>query len=90
MFMINEWRVYRENAWSILSFPKQNKTILYNGTTKEYEFREGIAKPFVKKAKPVPQPNYKLVDMKKYRYMIIFLVAVLGISLGCNVAQYIM
>jgi len=87
--MINEWRVYRENAWSIHSFPKQNTTILYNATTKEYEFREGIAKPFVKKAKPVPQPNYKLVDVKKYRYIILILGAALGISLGCNVAQYI-
>jgi len=86
MFMINEWRVYRENAWSIHSFPKQNTTILYNATTKEYEFREGIAKPFTKKAKPVP----KLVNTKKYNYTTILLVAALGISFGYNVINYIM
>jgi len=88
--MINEWRVYRENAWSILSFPKRNKTILYNGTTKQYEFREGIAKPFVKKAKPIPKPDYKLVNDNKYVYTIIVLGAALGISLGYNVIRYVM
>tara|TARA_R110002051_G_C8372536_1_gene443763 strand:- start:37 stop:321 length:285 start_codon:yes stop_codon:yes gene_type:complete len=40
--MINKWQVCREHAWTILSFPKRNKTILWNDTTKKYQIYKGV------------------------------------------------
>tara|TARA_R100000808_G_C2155151_1_gene166903 strand:+ start:50 stop:385 length:336 start_codon:yes stop_codon:yes gene_type:complete len=52
IFMINKRRVWREHAWTILSFPKQNKTILWNDNLKKYRIYDGL----MKEDKPVKPP----------------------------------
>jgi len=42
--MINKRRVWRDHSWTILSFPKRNKTILWNDNLKEYGIYDGVPK----------------------------------------------
>ena len=52
-FMINERRVWRKDGvWTILSFPRQNKTILYDSARRKYDIYDGL----MKEDKPIEPP----------------------------------
>lgn len=88
--MIKEWRSHRGHDWTVLSFPKRDKTILYNATTKKYGIYEGTAKPLGQRVvSDHVNKNYKLIDLKKYRYLILGLAIALGVSLGYNLYQIV-
>lgn len=42
--MINKRQLWWDDNWTVLSFPKRNKTILWNADLKEYDLYDGVPK----------------------------------------------
>jgi len=42
--MIKKHRVYRDRAWTIFSFPKRNRSIVWDEENKNYDIYEGLPK----------------------------------------------
>jgi len=63
--MINKWCVHREHEWVVLSFPRQDKTILWNDTNKTYDFYSGVPWEQEKLKETVAK---KSKDREKIRY----------------------
>ena len=39
------YKSYRDRVWTIFSFPKRNRSIVWDDTNKTYEIYKGVAKP---------------------------------------------
>lgn len=74
--MKNEGRVYGTNTWTVHKFPKRNRAILYNSSTKQYEIH--------KLRTDKPEPKLKRVNIDKYRKKILWLTgALIGATVYC-------
>ena len=56
------WQVFRDHTWTVLAFPKQDRTMLWNDNTKTYQFYKGI--PY-KQYEVEQVHNGKTVKVKK-------------------------
>lgn len=81
--MKNKCNYYYDNVWTVLKFPKRNRAILYNGTTKQYDFY----------SLPADLSDEKVLkNIKTVKYptkMLLFLAGALGISLAINIINTI-
>ena len=81
--MTNKCKYFYDNSWTVLKFPKRNRAILYNGTTKKYEIyklrNDSNKDELVKKVKTVKYPTK----------MLMFLAGALGVSLAISVISAI-
>ena len=84
--MINKWRVHRDYDWTILAFPKQNRSIVWNDTNKTYDFYEGT--PWEQeKIKEFNQHKKSNEDqINRWKRICCWMAAVLGIILGAGIA----
>jgi hypothetical protein len=74
---------YYRDPWTVLTFPKHNRSIVYNGHTRKYEFYnliENSKKPFNSNAVPVKSTK----TYKRSRLIVLILAVLLGISVGLN------
>jgi len=60
--MITKHRSFRDHAWTVFAFPKRNISLLWNETTKTYEFYKGI--PHSKEKDLTPHEVKKIVRVK--------------------------
>jgi len=74
--MKNEYKVWRDRPYFIRSFPKLNKTIVWDDTEKAYQFYEGVVG--VKKKEDIKP----VVTTKKYYHLSIALAGVCGLLLA--------
>ena len=72
--MKSECKVWRKHSWCLKSFPKHNKTIVWNDNTKTYDFYEGIIGE-----KKLPTINKPIKTTKKYYYYTCALLGMIGI-----------
>jgi hypothetical protein len=81
-------RFYRD-PWMILSFPKRNRSILYNAHTRTYDFytmNEKSGKPLATNAVPVKQTK----TYKNLIRCILALAVISGISLAFNIVSILL
>lgn len=73
--MKSEYKVWRDSSWYIKSFPKFNKTIVWNDNKKTYDFYEGIIN-----SKKEPIVIHKPIKTtKKYHYYTYILGSLVGV-----------
>ena len=86
--------MFRDHAWTVLSFPKRNRTILWNDTLKTYDIYKGV--PY--KQYEVEQiHNGKTVKVKKavivkdnWKTICICLTCLLGVTVGLLAGMLLM
>ena len=76
--MTNKCKYFYEDSWTVLKFPKRNRAILYNGTTKQYEFYK------LQNLSDDKQPVKNVKTVKYPTKMLMFLAFALGVSLALN------
>ena len=82
--MIIKHKTWGDHAWCILSFPKRNRTILWNDTLKTYDIYKGVAKndsisaPRVPASKKITQGTNSVT----WRGLCLILAGVLGVALA--------
>ena len=86
--MKNEcYRVHgHDSDWCVLTFPKQNKAIVYNANTKRYDFYNTDS------SQPHKSAKLKAIDMKatadrldRFYIVTAVLAGALGVSLALNI-----
>jgi len=81
--MTSKCKYFYEDSWTVLKFPKRNRGILYNGTTKQYEFYK------LQNLSNNKQPSNNIKTVKYPTKMITILAFALGVSLALNVVGII-
>jgi len=86
--MIKKHRVWWDHNWTVLSFPKRNKTILWNDTLKEYEIYNGLPKQDKEvKIRGMKEPKkIREQDLAHLRAMCWMLSGALGMALALFLA----
>jgi hypothetical protein len=81
--MIKKHRFYRDYTCTILSFPKQNRSIVWDDDKKNYDFYEGIPKQDRIPLRGLKEP--KQIRDQDYKHWKI-LCCILGCALGASLA----
>jgi hypothetical protein len=82
-------KAFWSGPWTIMSFPRQGTSIVYDAKTKRYNFHEGTPRGRTVSSIKIPEINKKQRSSKWYVSAII-LAGVLGISLAVNLLQWIL
>jgi len=75
--MNNKCKLWRGNSIYIESFPKHDTTLIYNSSTKQYEFRKGVIK--IESEKKVQKKPLRVI--KNY-YLNMAIAAIIGVALA--------
>ena len=82
-------KVFWKDSWTIMSFPRQGTSIVYDAKNKKYNFHEGIPTKDKEIKKSVIK-NDKGSRLGVRHFMAILLAGALGISLAVNLLQWIL
>ena len=83
--MIHKRQVWRDYNWTILTFPKRNKTILWNDDLKKYDIYNGLPEKDKDKIRLRGLEETKKIrdtDLRHWRAMCWILSGALGITLA--------
>ena len=81
-------KVFWDDSWLVWSFPKRDKTIVYNAKTKKYNFYNGIPKEKETLKEVILKNKQTQSQSDTWRRTCMYLAAALGISLGIIVFHY--
>ena len=82
-------KAFREGPWTVMSFPRQSTSIVYNAEDKKYSFHEGVAKHKSSKTPPPSNTKSKWARSRIWYVTAIILAGALGVSLAINLVQWI-
>ena len=58
--MKSQYKVWRNDSWTVEKFPRHGTALLYNATTGKYEFREILEK------EDKPKKEYREVNLSHF------------------------
>ena len=84
VYMLIKRKTWRDQAWCLLSFPKRNRTILWNDTLKTYDIYKGVIKDdSISSLQAKTNNKIELgTNPATWRGLCLALAASLGIALG--------
>jgi len=81
--MIKKHRVYRNRAWTVFSFPKRNRSIVWDEENKNYDIYEGLPKQDIIPLRGLKEPKQiRDQDYKHWKVLCYILGSALGVSLA--------